>query len=94
MALISTPYQSSDEKMQGTTAGINMFPAGCVYIQYGATAEIASSTTATSVFTNTTAKTVNYNYIGGDPTKISSLILPRWGLHHGRVNNFPPLVRH
>jgi hypothetical protein len=83
MAIITYPYQSSDEKMTGTVGGLKLFPRGLFYIQYGATAAINTSTTATSVFTNTAAKTVNYAPV--NPDLLSSLIIPANGLGIGTI---------
>ena len=81
MAVIATPYQSSDEKMVQTMQGISLFSAGCFYIQYGAGSAIANTTTATSVFSNTPGKVSDLS---------GSSILGSGGLNYARSSLYFP----
>lgn len=52
MALIPIPYDSSDEQMLSTTAGLNLFPSGAFYVQYGKTSTITTGQTASVLDAN------------------------------------------
>jgi hypothetical protein len=47
-------YAGADDKMFGTSQGINLFGNGPMFIQFGAGTAIANTTTETSLLTNTT----------------------------------------
>ena len=71
MALTLKPYNSTDGYVLKTMQGINMFPKGDNYIQYGASATIASSTTETSLLKPAS----QVPQISGNPN-VPSILLP------------------
>lgn len=54
------PYQSTDDQMLQSRQGVNFFANGAIYVQYGDSTAVANSTTATSLFNNTTSTTSNF----------------------------------
>lgn len=81
MPVTQIPYRATEGKSPITTNKLMLLPNGIFYDQYGATTAIANTTTATSLFNNSSTTVVDL----GVPGRASSLVIPGNSLTKGTI---------